>query len=173
MILSKTMRRAFLSLLGSLLLFSFAHSEEVPHTLALGATVIGAQLHWGFSRKSALEIRMLKHKENNDTTENTLTAYAYGLRTYRYFKPIMAGKRTRLYMGLEAASTRSTSSTYDYKTTGFALGGFGGTEIYVLRRLSLGFDLGPYVVSSKVRGSDTSSGEILVVVNTYMNFYFL
>jgi hypothetical protein len=162
-----------LSLLALLLLCASMQAADMPHTLALGATVVGAQLHWGFASKWALEVRALRDQEKEESDTGTITAYATGLRAYRYFRPATAGHRTRIYMGLEAASTRSTSDNNDYKTSGFAFGGFGGAEIYLLRRLSLGLDMGPYVISSKVRGGNTSSGEMSVVVNTYMNFYLL
>ena len=56
---------------------------------------------------------------------------------------------------------------------GFATGAFGGIEIYLLRMLSLGVDAGPYLLSTRVRGTDTRDGEVVMVANTFMNFYFL
>jgi hypothetical protein len=76
-------------------------------------------------------------------------------------------------MGLEGAATRSSSSSNDYKTTGFALGGFAGTELYLLKRLSIGVDVGPYMLTSQVRQSETTDGDVAIVINTFMNFYFL
>jgi hypothetical protein len=143
-------------------------AASVPHKLAVGTTYIGGQLHWGFAQKWALEFRGLKSKQTTD--QETVTAYAYGARGYRYFR---SPSRVRFFMGLEGAATRSSSSSNDYKTTGFALGGFAGTELYLLKRLSIGVDVGPYMLTSQVRQSETTDGDVAIVINTFMNFYFL
>lgn len=146
-----------------------AKAEQYPHKLAVGTTYIGAQLHWGFAEKWALEFRALTG-EADSTTEGTVTGKAYGVRAYRYLR---RPSRVRFFFGGEVASTYSRSSTYDYETSGLALGGFGGTEIYLLKRLSVGLDVGPYLLSTKVRGGNTEEGEVTFVINSFMNFYFL
>lgn len=142
---------------------------DVPHKLAVGTTYIGGQIHWGFANRWALELRALKG-EKTSTNTGTVTGNAYGMRGYWYFR---RPSRVRFFTGLEAAATRSTSESYNYKSTGMAFGGFAGTEIYLLKRFSIGVDVGPYFLSTKVRNTDTSDGETTFVINSFMNFYFL
>jgi hypothetical protein len=158
---------SFLLLLLSLLLH-VCQAEEVPHKLAVGTTYIGAQLHWGFAEKWAVEARVLTGEAQSSV--GNVTSTAAGLRGYRYFR---RPSRIRFFMGLEAASTRSYSKQYDYETSGVAFGVFGGTELYLLRRLSVGVDVGPYLLSSKVRNSNTGDANVSIVINSFMNFYFL
>lgn len=146
-----------------------SRAADFRNKLALGATYGGAQIHWGFAKKWALEARGLKGEQTS--TEGTLTSTVYSLRGYRYFR---APSRLRFYMGLEGASTHSKSNGFNaYETTGFAAGGFGGSEIYLMRRLSVGVDVGPYLISSSVRRTDTAESEFSIVINAYLNFYFL
>ena len=79
----------------------------------------------------------------------------------------------RFFLGLEGASTRSTTYDSTYETSGWAAGSFGGTEIYLMKRLSIGLDAGPYYLASEVHGSDVKNGEVTIVINSFMNFYFL
>lgn len=144
-------------------------AAPVPHTLAIGTTYIGGQVHWGFAKKYALELRGLRNKEES-TEEGTITGTVIGLRGYRYFRP---PSRVRFFIGVEGATTRSYSSSYDYKTSGFAFGAFSGTELYLLKHLSVGVDVGPYLLTSRVQNSSTQDGEMFIVVNSFMNFYFL
>lgn len=145
-----------------------SNAAELPHKLALGVTNVGVQVHWGFADKWALEARGLKGEENS--SEGTISSTVYGLRGYRYFR---APSRVRFYFGAEGAATYSHTDRYDYKTTGFAAGGFFGSEIYLMKRLSVGVDAGPYFLSSKVKDSNTSDSEVYIVINSFMNFYFL
>ncbi len=143
-------------------------SADIPHRLALGTTVIGGQVHWGFADRWAVEARVLTGKEESQA--GTVTGAAYGLRGYWYFrKP----SRVRFFLGGEVAATRSYSQRYDYETNGMAYGAFGGSELYLLKRLSVGVDMGPYLLTTRVRDSETRNGEIVSVINTFMNFYFL
>jgi hypothetical protein len=169
MCLPTVVPRAFILAILLLVLPHVGQAGEVPHKLAVGATVVGAQVHWGFAKRWAVELRALKDETTSETS-GEVTAYAYGVRGYRYFR---RPSRLRFFMGVEAAATRSYSSLYEYETTGYAFGGFGGAEIYLLRRLSVGVDAGPYFLSSEVRRSNTSEGETAIVVNSFMNFYFL
>ena len=144
-------------------------AADVPHRLAAGTTYIGGQLHWGFSERWAVEVRALTG-EKDTTTMGTVTGSAYGLRGYWYFR---RPSRVRFFTGVEAATTRSTSDLHNYKSTGMAFGGFAGTELYLLKRLSVGVDVGPYYLTTKVRNTATTDGETAFVVNSFMNFYFL
>lgn len=152
-------------------LYSPLRAASVPYKLAIGTTYIGGQLHWGFARKWAFELRNLKSREEG--AEGTVTAKVLGARGYYYFR---APSRARFYMGLEAASTESSTSEYYFQTKGTAFGCFTGTELYLLRRLSVGVDVGPYFLSSKVQRTPYSpgnDGDMYFVINTFMNFYFL
>lgn len=158
----------------SILLIAFGAplcGASTPYKLAIGTTYIGGQVHWGFAKKWALEMRSLKSEDEGQ--EGTVMAEVFGARGYYYFR---APSRVRFFVGLEAASTKCTSSQYNFQTKGVAFGGFTGTELYLLRRLSVGVDVGPYFLSSKVERSQYNSsndGEMTFVINTFMNFYFL
>jgi hypothetical protein len=146
---------------------SAAKAAPVHNKLALGVPVAGAQIHWGFASKWALEARFLQGKAESETDE--IKSNVFGLRLYRYLnRPL----RWRFFWGLEVAKTDSQSDTSTYETTGTALGGFIGTEFYLARRLSVGMDVGPYAISSETRGGTTDS-EIDTVINAFMNFYLL
>jgi hypothetical protein len=140
----------------------------VSHKLALGAAYGGGQIHWGLAKKWAMELRGLKGKQTGN--EGEVSSTVIGVRGYRYFRP---PSRIRFYLGLEAASTRGKAPVNNYQTTGVAIGGFAGTEIYLMKRLSVGVDIGPYSISTRVRRSATSDQELYIVINSFMNFYFL
>ncbi len=159
----------FLLLLTLLVFPPWAQADDMPHRWAVGTTYIGGQLHWGFAERWALELRALKD-EKADPSAGTMEASVYGLRGYRYFrKP----SRLRFYAGIEGATTHSKSNLNAYTTSGFAIGGFGGTEIYLIKRLSVGIDVGPYLLTTKVHNSQTDDSEVAIVINSFMNFYFL
>lgn len=147
-----------------------AQADSVPHKLAIGTTYIGGQVHWGFAKKWAVEVRSLKSEDKGQ--EGTVKAEAVGARGYYYFRP---PSRVRFFMGLEGASTKSFSSQYNFQTSGTAFGAFMGTELYLMRRLSVGVDVGPYILSSKVKDAriNNGDGDMYFVINSFMNFYFL
>jgi hypothetical protein len=164
----KASRRTLLFSCWFTLMACSSYAADAFNKLAVGVTYKGGQVHWGFAKKWAVELRAVKAEQASSA--GTVTSSAVGLRGIRYFR---APSRLRFYTGLEGASTQSDSSTDNYKTSGFAIGGFAGSEIYLLKRLSVGVDIGPYFLSSEVRRSDTSDGEVYIVINSFMNFYFL
>lgn len=162
-------RARFLLFAASLVLLGVpSHAATISNKLALGVTYGGGLVHWGFARKWALEFHGMQGEATG--TDGTIKSTVFGLRMMRYFR---APSRLRFYAGLEGASTHSTSDRTEYDTSGFAAGAFGGTEIYLLRRLSVGVDIGPYLLSTNVRRSQTTDGDVTIVINSFMNFYFL
>ena len=57
------------------------------------------------------------------------------------------------------------------QTSGYALGGFGGLEFRLLKRIALDFDVGPYMIGLKEKVTNVSDSSLDFVANTAINVY--
>ena len=136
------------------------------HRLALGISYLGGQMRWNFSPNWAAEYQFQTGKASSDFGD--VTANVFGVRAYRFFKP---QSRTRFYVGPEVAFTHASAHNSSYSTSGFVVGGFGGFDYYLSRRLSVGFDIGPYLISLKERTTGMTQTNLDFVVNTTLNVH--
>ena len=105
-----------------------------------------------------------------DSDAGNVHAQVYGLRGYRFLS-LGGGDRISWYLGSEAAYAKANSSNTSYSTKGYAFGGFGGLEYRLLSRLSVGADIGPYVISLKESQTGLTSTGLDFVMNTALIFY--
>ena len=91
----------------------------------------------------------------------------------------------RLYMGLEGdyvtTSLRSVNTVGNPnsvanagsfgQTSGYAMGGFGGLEFRLLRRIALDLDIGPYMIGVKEKLTGVSDASLDFVGNAAINVY--
>ncbi len=143
-----------------------AHSGESQfrRSFGVGFANIGFLMRKGFKNNYSAEVHGLFGEANAHSDD--VSAVVIGTRGYRHFR---ANRRAQPYVGLEGAYVMAETRVQD--SDGFALGGFLGIEYYLLSRLSLGFDLGPYYVRIKEKALGTSGGGVDFVLSTYLNFY--
>jgi len=151
-----------------------------PHRLAIGFNDLGEQLRIHFKRDWAVEQRFLMGTASSDF--GTVHANVFGLRGYRF---LPERRRFRLYVGLEGdyvtTSLRSVNTTGNPssvatvsgfgQTSGYAMGGFGGVEYRLLKRIALDLDIGPYMIGVKEKVTGVSDASLDFVANTAINVY--
>ena len=165
-----TLLAVFLSCLGAFSTVSAGslraaepEKKEFRRTLGVGVAYTGGLIRYGFKKTWAAELHVLTG--GNDSNDGNVSSLVVGARGYRHFR---TDQRLQLFCGIEADSANAESSTL--QASGFLAGGFGGLEYYVLPRLSLGIDLGPYYVNLKENGGTSDSG-VDFILNTFLNFY--
>ncbi len=165
-------------LLASVLYGSPQEKKEIPRVpepsgpalprnrLAVGLNYTGGQVRYYLSPRWAAEGRMQFGKA--DSNYGQVHSQVFGLRGYRFF-PFR--DHITWYAGGEAAYAKTDTDSSNYKTTGFAIGAFGGLEYRVLPRLGVSADIGPYVISLKEKQTGLSNTGLDFVMNTALNFY--
>ncbi len=134
--------------------------------LSIGVNYTGGQVRWRLSTRWAAEGRM--QFGSADSNYGKVHSQIFGLRGYRFF-PFR--ERMTWYAGGEAAYVKADTDSSSYNTSGFAFGTFGGLEYRVLPRVSVGVDIGPYVISLKEKQTGLTSTGLDFVINTALNFY--
>jgi hypothetical protein len=152
-----------------------------PQRLALGINDLGGQLRVHFNPSWAVEARFLTG--NSSSNEGTIQSFVFGVRGYRFFRE---QHHYRLYVGLEGdyakTSIRSdggevspvdpiTQTTGFGDTSGYAVGGFGGIEYRLFRRVAIDLDIGPYVIGLKEKVTSSSDASLDFVLDTAINIY--
>ena len=133
--------------------------------LGVGLAYTGGLLRYGFKKHWSLEGHYLIGKASSN--DGDVSSSAVGLRVYRHFR---LEEKLQCYAGADASYLSATSNNFK-SSAGFGGGGFGGLEYYILPRLSVGLDLGPYFITmNKNNGVDSESG-VDFVLNTFLNFY--
>jgi len=137
--------------------------------LGIGLNFPGIDARWFVGDKMAVEAKF----------QYEPTAMAVGPRLYYYLTPMA---NLFPYFGLEGAYVmNSTDKAKDsgyiagdqtLKSTGFAAGGFMGTEIYVYNDISLQFDFGPVYVALANKDETLESGGIDFMINFGLTYYF-
>ncbi len=138
--------------------------------LSIGLNYTGGQVRWRLSPRWAAEGRL--QFGSADSNYGKVHSNVFGLRAYRFI-PCTEREKVSWYLGGEAAYTTAESDSTSYRTTGFAMGGFGGLEYRILSKLSAGVDIGPYVISLKEKQTGLTSTGLDFVINTALNFYVL
>jgi len=151
-------------------------SPEQPYMrkLGLGAVYTGFQVRAGFLKSWSAEMRYLLAQA--ETESRTVKSSVVSGRIYKHFR---INRPIQLYAGGDfsygwANGSASSGSAYsgDLKASGYAAGGFGGIEYYILRRLSIGLDIGPYYIDMKEKTTGERDRGLDFVFNTFINVYF-
>ena len=137
---------------------------EFKRTLALGFAYTGGLVRWGFKRTWAVEAHYLFGSA--DSNDGDVSSDLIGLRGYRHFR---VNKALQFFAGPEMGYVTAKSSSL--KTRGYFGGAFAGLEYYILSRLSVGFDVGPYYTYLREKSTGISDSGVDFVVNTFLNFY--
>ncbi|MBI4669315.1 MAG: hypothetical protein HY747_09055 [Elusimicrobia bacterium] len=145
---------------------SFLSAESDRSRLGIGFNYIGGQVRCHLNSQWAGELRYLTGSEEADTGK--VNSQVLGLRGYRF---IESRHRYRFFLGAETAYVGSDQNNTSYKTSGAAIGGFGGIEYRLGGRFALGFDIGPYLLSLKEKTKDVSDSSLEFVANTFFIFY--
>jgi hypothetical protein len=143
-----------------------AGSVPPRYRLAAGISYTGFQVRYHLTGRWAAEGRFQFGKA--DSNYGDVKSNVEGIRLYRFlpYRPKLSW-----YLGGEAAHASAEAQESSYKTDGFALGVFGGMEYRVLKRVSVGVDIGPYAIALKEQQTGQSQSSLDFVVNTALNFY--
>jgi hypothetical protein len=177
---ARTQPNASVSPKPSELVLSAPTDKPDPNRFALGVNYIGGQLRYHASPKWAGEVHVITGSGNS--SEGRIQSVVIGLRAYRFYKPY---RNLKFYTGFEGDYAQSnlngvkrdrlpnaaTSANNFGNTEGLVLGGFGGVEIRLLRRLALDFDCGPYFISLKEKATKVSDASWDFVLNTALVVY--
>ena len=151
----------------------FSDQPEIKRKFAIGIDYMGGEIDYGFKKVWSAEFIFLIDKTSTDL--GTLTTFAPGLRVNRHFK---TEQRLQYYAGFHGAYINSSlkssgysSSTHEYSTTGEAFGIYGGIQLYLLRRLSITLDMGPYYLLLKERTSQMTGNGLDFVINSAVKFF--
>jgi hypothetical protein len=151
--------------------------EPLPlkRQLGMSLTYLGGGLRIGFLRHWSAEAHFYFDKTDSENGE--VQSKVGGLKVERHF---YLDKRLQPYGGIagdrvssqlkDGSGSGSDSTTYE--NSGYAFGAFAGLEYYLLRRLALTMDVGPYYVKLKETASGTSDSGVDFVLSTALNFYF-
>ena len=131
---------------------------------AIGINYLGGQIDCRFNPNWIGELRYVTGSTKTD--DGTIKASVLGLRGYRLYRK---DKNIRPYLGAETGYVSSNS--FGYKTSGFDLGGFGGIEYGLGRRVFLGLDIGPYLFSLKEKNTHVSDSGLEFVANAAIIVY--
>lgn len=118
-------------------------------------------MRWTFSRKWACEARAQFGQA--ESRYGDVKAEVIGFRGYRFFT---RSHHFMFYTGPEIAMAKADAQNSSYKTSGIAMGAFGGLHFPFASRFSLDTDLGPYVISLKEKQTGISSTNIDFVINS-------
>ena len=155
-------------------------APALPRHLSIGFNDLGEQLRFHLNPDWALEQRFLMGSSTSDF--GTVHANVFGIRGYHF---LPEHRRLRLYLGLEGdyvtTSLKSVDTTGNPnsiatisgfgQTSGYALGGFGGFEFRLLKRIALDLDIGPYMIGVKEKVTHVSDASLDFVANTAINVY--
>ena len=133
--------------------------------LSLGLGYTGALIRYRIKSRWSLEGHYLVGKTSSD--DGDVSSRAIGLRALRHFHP---ERNLQWYVGADA-SFLSAESDHFKSSSGFGAGGFGGLEHYVLPRLSITLDAGPYYIQITQRSGGDSDSGIDFVLHTSLNFH--
>lgn len=137
-----------MNVLFLILLFSFssayAKDSERNRGLGVGINSGGGQLDWRRGEKWMLEARAQRGRDASGASQSRSSVF--GLRAYRFYHPI--GPLSP-YLGAQGSYLEVTQSSGKYKASGSSLGAFCGMALRFNHHVSLGFDLGPYLISLK------------------------
>ena len=145
---------------------------DLKRKFAVGVDYIGGELDYGFKQVWSVEIRVLTDKTASDFGD--LRTYAMGLCLDRHFR---TDQKLQYYVGVEGAyiysalKTGGYSSAHEYSSNGESFGIYGGIEYYLLRRLSVTFDMGPFYTLVKERTSQMTNNGVDFVFNSAVRFY--
>jgi hypothetical protein len=139
------------------------------HRWAVGANYGGGQLDWRPTPRWAFEFRAQAGHAAADFEVRGETA---GARIYRYF---LVNRNPQFYAGLEADSVSAAGRDVGapLRARGVAAGAFMGLEVFWTRRLSFGFDIGPYFLSLKESQTGVSHSQIDFVADACVKVHFL
>ena len=144
--------------------FCGAAEPEYKRTLGIGLAYNGGLVRWGFKKDWSVEAHYLYGSA--DSNDGNVSANVIGARGYRYFQ---ISKSLRLFAGAEIGYV--TTGSNNLHTTGYTGGGFAGLEFFILRRFSIGFDVGPYYTSLKEKSLDYSDSGVDFVGNSFLTWY--
>ena len=155
------MQSSFAIGLVLLLLSVAAHCAE-RESISLGINSLGGQMRYLFAPAWAAEARY--------TTGSAaqVRAHTFGLRGYRLFK---TGKIIKPYLGAEVAYATASQRSTGYQARGQAVGCIGGIEYRMSKRLSIGLDIGPYVLMLRSGNTGRSDTSLNFVGNCQVNIY--
>jgi hypothetical protein len=77
----------------------------------------------------------------------------------------------RIFFGGDLAAVSGKAASSLYSASGFAAGAFGGVELRLTRRIAVGVDAGPYLITLKEKKTKLSSSGLDFVLNTCAVFY--
>ena len=137
---------------------------QFNRTLGVGVAYMGGLFRWGFKKHWSLEGHALFGSA--DSNDGNVSSMVMGARGYRHFR---TDRRLQLFAGVEADYV--TAKSQNLKSSGYLAGAFGGVEYYILPRLSIGLDLGPYYLSLKEKDLAVSESGLDFILNTFLNFY--
>ncbi len=157
-----------------------APEPQLPRRVSFGVNDLGEQLRFHFNPNWASEFRYLTGSSSSDL--GRVHANVFGMRGYRFFPE---HRRLRFYAGLEGdyvkTSIGSVNTTGNQNsiatisgfgdTSGYALGGFGGVELRIGRRVAIDLDVGPYMIGLKEKVTGVSDTTLDFVGNTAINVY--
>ncbi len=151
-------------------------NPDLKRRLALGVTYLGGDIHVGFMKTWAAELRYFQDKATSDNGDIKSTVISG-----RILRSFRTEKHLQSYVGLEggivSAKLKDSSSlgSYafpdQYDTSGYAFGAYAGVEYYILRRLSISLDLGPTYIQLKEKSSGTSESGLDFILNSSVHFY--
>jgi hypothetical protein len=163
----KTILRALMAALIAAPLCHAGESAKTPdyrRTLAVGFGYTGLIVRCGFKDAWAVETQYLFGQA--DSTDGDVSSQLAVVRGYRHFR---LRQRLQLFAGTAIGYVTAKSTTF--KSTGYLGGAFGGIEYYLMKRLSVGFDVGPYYFTLNEKTAGQSSSGVDFVVNSFLNFY--
>lgn len=146
----------YLLIIGMSALAFPVRGEDLKGKIGLGLNFPGAQLNYGLTEKWLAEAR----------TQFGSGIFLIGVRGYYRFP--LANKKIIPYLGAQG----DFISFKGEKTSGIGFGTlpFAGIEYFIIPRLSVSLDLGPYW--SMLFGSGENVSGASLVINTGLTFYF-
>jgi hypothetical protein len=105
----------------------------------------------------------------NISESETVRADVVGLRYYRHAGKTQWGMRP--YMGFEGDWIRATDHVGRQEGTGYAAGGFLGVEWWLGHRLSIGTDVGAYMVNVIERETKAADGGLDFIANSFVRLH--
>lgn len=139
--------------------------EDLPR-MALGVNYTGGQIGIR-SGRGMWEARY--QTGQNSTEDGPVRADVVGLRYYRHAGKTQWGVRP--YMGFEGDWIRATDHAGLQEGSGYAAGGFFGVEWWLGRRLSIGTDVGAYMVNVGERETKATDGGLDFIINSFVRFH--
>ena len=157
------------AVLGVFSLCAPASAADGPQSyrFAVGVDYGGAHLHWGLTPRWATELRW--QRASSQSGDGRVRAEAFGLRGVRYSSE---WKSWRFLGGVEGDYVAADAAgTTHARVSGAGLGAFIGAEARVTRRITIGVDAGPYLLSLKERTTHASDSSVEFVANSSLSVY--